>query len=1059
MTSRAQALDEVRYGPRVVRARTPGLLLALLPWASVACGPARPRDLAVPWPDTRTDASASGARIVYSPESVAPATAELALEGAARLVACGPQRWEVRGDAVEVSNELLPEPAIAISRLADGGFRFLSSGGTLYETASALGPVVRVLAAVEGAARASVAGARVAVTTGDGRLLVSGDGRSYTAKRLDRKALDVALTDGGFGVALTVPEQVYRTDDGGETWRPWDVQRIGARALSLLAGGQVTANGASSWATLEPTRPPSIERVPPSAPPIELSAVPRSLLPARRIEPGRAFSLGGEAFAAEPPAVRGDPWALVHGGVGLPARKEELAGSERCLELALTGDADHVTAACARGGRGGMMDVLLVRWSRTNEPPEEHASRFRVRPGAVRIFADGAGRLVLVGACLPGPNPCAPGTLLRLTGWTARERRSAEGGADRDEAPAPLASASSAPEDPAASRGVETLHLFDLAGPPDAVVVSGDRLFAVGRRQKTGRDTLYTVGPDGDVTDGELEIAPGRGPRRASMSATVDGGVTVAFDGSAAAIVTADARGRVVATNAVPSATAATVVGLAGRRALVVEGQTLRETLDAGATFSPAGVVIGLATKGPVAVSCLAEGCFLGSEFARVGWGGEGPRRPPTDRPMVHELRPDELRPLTGVTCTLSRDAWVKLPEGAAVPTAASADIGKHAWARFAPHEPTASATMIHGTRAGKIELVPLLPPSKTPTAYAMASASQLEGGIVVRARIVARATGGQRLLELADVEIAWENVVTDKLVRAKLPHLGGAPLDAQDSTFGTSVPWKLPVLSVVSTGALVRAEPVSGADRAGRGGDGLVPLFSVDEKGRVTKPDFKEFPPFGFVGDWVSLGGRPFVWSVDDGLLQGTSGGATDVMALSVPGSPLSTYGIGQTYRGTVPLLEVDGAENMLGVRWPSYAFPFEPSGFGAAEALAGQRDHLAAKRRICTPDDRRRTTRVVTAPEVGTRRALAIRSPEGAQLARLRSNRRVLYGTKADPCEAAEDAEPIDTDAGSATLAALYFPGDPEHGWAFRISDTRVEARTMTCREDATVTLPLGD
>lgn len=997
----------------------------------------------MPWPDTRTDAGSGTARIVFAPERSGTPLAELSLDDGERLVVCDRQRWLAGRDRSEVASQLLPEDGLAVTKLPDGSFRFLGRSGALFESKTALGPVERIVGAVDGAAHTVLSGARAVVVTGDGRLLFSRDGRTYAPRPLGRRVQDVALFDGGFGVALTFPEQLFRTDDGGDTWAPWDAKRVGAQSLQKLLGDRVGALGPSATTVLDAKSGASTRSTAPPVVPIEFVAKGVRLFPAELLEPGRSFALGGVAFAALRPTTRGKPWALVRGKVGEQAVVEDLVATEKCVDLALSGDAEVLTAVCLMDGRRAP-EAHLLRWTRTSDPPSEHASVLKARRGETRVFHLPGGGLLLSGVCLETAKTCDPSTLFRTTGWIERPaKRDAPPedlvpfarGRDRDATEKTPAKE----EDPGP---FQPIRLAELAGSPTAIAVSQGRIFVVGRRQKGGREALWSVPPDGPPVALDFDFAAPRPARRTVLSPTADGGAVVAFDGAFAAFATVDAKGRIVAVNPVPAATAATRLGVFGRKGLVVDRERLSETHDAGATFASGGSVTGLLQG--TAVSCLAEGCFLGHELARVGWGGEIPRPPSPERPLVDEPRTPAPPPPPGLVCTVSRDAWAPLPEGARVPTAGDADVGKPAWAVLVERNDTAAASMFHGTRAGTLEEVQLLAPIKKPAGVAVARLAQLEGGIAVRAKVGDARKDGD--VPLRDLEVAWENLVTEKVVRGRLADVGttlpGSLVPLAPGVFQLPAP----VLSVVSTGAFVRLDLTS---------PGRSRFSSFDEKGVPTPLEGVELPPPGTAGDWVSLGGRPFLWFLQGGHLKGLTGRTEDLLAVGPDAGVLPGFFAVQTYKDGRPLLTVGGPSDAGGDRASVFAYPLGASGFGAAIELPTQRAHVAAKRRVCSADERKRTARAVAPPEPGTRRAMAIRAPDGAELAMLRSGRRILHGSATDPCETVEEGEPVDPSSTSGVVSALFFPGDPEHGWVFRLVGERVQARTMKCREDAKVSL----
>ncbi len=169
--------------------------------------------------------------------------------------------------------------------------------------------------------------------------------------------------------------------------------------------------------------------------------------------------------------------------------------------------------------------------------------------------------------------------------------------------------------------------------------MDGRIAYALGRSGKTGQLVLY-VSRDGGATfePEEIDLAGLRdvdygdgsdGAGLESMVPAEDGAVGIVLSRyRVRMLVVTDESGRLLSAAKPPSDFA--LMGAAGTRALVVDRERTQvfESLDGGATWETAGRIpidlCGGDNQCEVPVQCAPEGCVVGHELSRIGWGGQG---------------------------------------------------------------------------------------------------------------------------------------------------------------------------------------------------------------------------------------------------------------------------------------------------------------------------------------------------------------------------------------------------------------------------------------------------
>src|SRR5450432_1883251 len=158
----------------------------------------------------------------YHPPKQAPVQAERRL-GDGRLLLAGKrgERWllDPRTHALAAGANLAPEDLIAVLNVADN-YWFVGQSGTTYEAHDPLSKFLRSSAPLQPLVRVSAAGHSIIGIPADRSLSRSTDGAaSFSKVGPDHVAFaDVELASDGSGLALAIPEAIWRTADEGAHW-------------------------------------------------------------------------------------------------------------------------------------------------------------------------------------------------------------------------------------------------------------------------------------------------------------------------------------------------------------------------------------------------------------------------------------------------------------------------------------------------------------------------------------------------------------------------------------------------------------------------------------------------------------------------------------------------------------------------------------------------------------------------------------------------------------------------------------------------------------------------
>lgn len=977
------------------------------------------------------------------------------------------ERWTVdpQKGIADVAADLAPEELVAIvppraprggSDTARSAWLFVGKSGTTYESREPLGAFVRSSAPLDALTRVREGSGVLMGLRRDGALARSDNAGAAWAKvgPDDVRFEDVALRSDGRGLALAIPEALFETGDYGATWKRSAMPPFGVTALAQDDGAGVvaeTALGPFHW-----------------QPEAKTPVVPLG----RAVSP-RAYSLGapipvgpsGDALIAGRAVIAGSTWVearpngalawnLVTGVFGGRLHVEALASARGCETVFLGGFGSELYLACARQkGEEKSQPIEFLRSGDSGRSWTVEPYYVLGRTGEFSMAVGAGGALVVTGICPAAAREpgCTPAGVHR------RQRMSRDSGPDVQLVQSATPSL------------VRTAYALSFS-------LDGRSLYAAGRRWKSDSLAVF-VSRDGGTTFEARDVEPVRlsqdedetrprfradNPIR-SVASGADGTLSfvVTLSGSQLWLVVDD-DGRPVSVAKPPIANAR--LGAAGAFALAIDPVTrdVYESLDAGANFRSIGRLPVDPCPGAqlcdARIACSALGCVFGNLISRIGWRAEGATGFVPDA-KERSARKRENRFGTPLTCTLGSGEWQRIPFAPTLPTARDAAIGKVAWIAVSADPRTASGSSFH-MKAGpspKLDVVPLLDPSKAPSKDAFAVMLRQGGAVAVRYAVPTGSAGP----ELKHVEVAWDDVAAGKTGRAVVENGGTArPSDFGDGK-GNGNPANVAFLDLASGGVYLRLHAASGDDQptffvAGRTVESVPAVTWPDEtrqRGRSTMAHLGNrhvplrvdtvAPTRGRVGDRSA-------WSFD-ALTLGWNRPAEFGLA-----QRLEAARFGERFGVVVTTFDADAT-------WASsalYALRADGPIFEDPIPVATQRD-LPAVPRGCSAADRAASPRVIAPFQPGTRHPVLVTDPFEPMRVLLTGDA-VLHGTPSSPCVAAFEAVLAPESAANPGDRALLLGDALDRSWLFRTVDVgrdqprSLEYRTMNCRFDPSVEIP---
>lgn len=1007
---------------------------------------------------------ATPARLRYHPRERGRALADLEIAAGRRLILGeGGERWlhHELEKTLQGASAVAPEGLIGVVQAPDELW-FVGASGTTYAASSWLAPFERSIVPSEPLGAVSATGLSLVGVSLERRLLRSTDfGVTWTATGpADVAFVDVALSPSGSGLALAVPEAVYRTSDHGATWHRASLPPTGALALATGRDGAVVAttvlgdraSADDRWVRAAATKPAALPR-PPRGP------------DAAALAEGRA-ALHGARYVEIASSRTGPHWELWQGRLDEPLVSRVFDEGKGCQSVRIAAFAELVLFACFRARNEASVQPLELFFS------DSAGKRFTRIPGELEAtpqnfrFALGAGgRFVMSGVCAPSlaADGCAPSGVQH-------------GDAN---APVPGAGSRSAKRRARAFGGVAIAATPSLADNAHALAFSDDgrTAYAVGRRTKTGRYAVFVSRDAGKSFEPEdLDLVPYAADdeedagvtrtlaaRVEAISTAEDGAVAITFSSyGRRVLVVTDERGKLLSSAEPPESRS--LLGAAGLRAISITPATrqLWESLDGGVTFQPVmRLPIELCPNDSACelpVRCSPDGCVVGHSLTRIGWGGQvedqasllPPPLRPSRAPAQRHVRP-------AIACALDAAPWRVLPGVVDMPDAYDSALGGIDWYAVAADEDRAGLTL-HVAEGGRVAPRVLLAPSDRPEERAFAVSNQLEGVAAIRYRTPESVPGS---VNLTDVEVVWANFLEGRLGRARLED--GGPYVPNDYVKGEGRAQHAdPDLVSVSTGGLyLRLHHSKRADQPTYFLDGrrVVTLPPVDWSASASLPGRHEMAHVG--GSHLALKlvgpGTALVRARAEGAAYRFDAFATGLAAPTAFGllqSSTIAY-VGDRPGWHVQVDDEDGTSSRAAI------FPFQPNGdaVGAPVPVPSQLA-LGDRAAACAPERRKTTPRVVAPRATGTRHPVLVSDTvEGPRT--LLTDAAVLHGSPDTACAVAFGANALSADGTPpARERALVFLDPADRSVLFRtLGDaeaTRVEYRPMTCRFDPSLEVP---
>lgn len=1057
---------------------------------------------------------ASPARWRYHPKKESALLARVEL-GPGRELFAGErgERWLVdkKAKKVEAAARLAPESLIAVLKTEDGGWLFVGASGTGYEARQPLGPFVRSSAPLDRLARVTAAGSTIVGVTQHGVLTRSVDaGASWQAVGAkDARFVDVALDEKGRGLALAVPERLFWTENEGATWKAVPGDSVGAYALSQDGTSTIVVKTALGTRVWRPGKTPALEPIAraPRKSRYRLALPPSRGPDAGALAAGRALVLGGRYLEAAESAEGARRWDLWSGRIDGALTSRPLEVARGCRTLRLAGFHRWLYLACAKSSATSSTQSLEL--SRSDDGGKTWKSEPYELEGKLAdldLAVGEGGRLLVTGVCTSSTRSrgCSPYGVhyRRLAKDDDDEPKKSERKKAEEKKKKKEEKKKKKPEWELALAAAPSLKgsADEIAFAPD-----GKTAFAVGRRTKNNAFAVF-VSRDGgesfeareidqiqpaDDSDGEERYGYyGRRPQPTGgkvlgARAAEDGTFGIVFQrDSQPVVVVTDDEGRIVSLSRPPSG--ANTVGIAGSHGIALSPGTRQawETLDGGATWDPIGrLPLDLCPGNgqcQIPVVCHASGCVVGHELSRVGWRGQAD----DDQGVLTSL--DERTPdlfdrkvRTPISCALEEGAWRGLDGVQSAPRAHHAAIGKVAWFAAVEDRDRAAAAILHayGGARPRVDTVQLLSPAQRPSDHALDVSTQVEGVAALRYPTPESSGAGR----LRNLELAWSNLVEGKVVRAKIPDAGAYRPGDYGGASGRAQMARPALLSIGEGGLYLRPHYSARDDQT---------TYFVDGRSVATVPavDWPSVESKQRRTEMARVGGTHVPLMVVDGgaaiVRARRSGSSWSFDAYATGLSTPKEFGLEQSWdisyakdRAGLHVLLFDAQ----GSRRSGMLFPFRATG-AAVDAPIAVPSQLDAgdKPKRCGSGHKADTPRIVAPYQGGTRHAIVV--TDAAEPMRvLLTGSAVMHGTPDDPCVAAFDATlvPIDTAGlggggivggigsygaapGNEREEAIVLLDDLDHAWLFRhvsapSGSTRVEYRSMSCRFDSGVEIPL--
>ena len=1010
----------------------------------------------------------------YHPPKQAPVQAERRLaDGRLLLAGKRGERWllDPRTHALAAGANLAPEDLIAVLS-GDDGYWFVGQSGTNYEAHDPLGKFLRSSAPLQPLVRVSAAGRSIIGIPADRSLLRSTDGAaSFVKVGPDHVAFaDVELGGDGTGLALSIPEAIWRTVDEGANWAILPGKTHGAFALSSDLQGRLRVDTVfgpyrllDNPARLEPGSEPA------PAQELDAAAPPRGP-DAAALADGRAVVQSGRYFEVSAPPAHPSSYELVQGPLDGKLQVSPLPELKDCRGARLTAFDHYLELACLRGAvDSGSIPISFLRSDTSGSHFEVEPFTGFGTPGSFRFALGAGGSLIATGLCgLPNPGCSTGGVFFRRETPPDDAPSKAKPGLPNAPRPKYELFASAIPTLAESALGV-TFSLDGRTG------------YAVGRRSKTGALAMFVTHDNGksfEAKDLDLVRADSDDEDQywehtqatvhlESFAAAEDGSVSLVIaDRRGRALVVVDEQGRLLSGSKPPEEQA--LVASVGTRAFALVPRTRKtwESMDGGVTWQALSRLPVALCPGDgectVAMRCVPRGCVIGNEVSRIGWAGQNDDDSDSLPPPSRDPSPLVERKLRSpIACALDDAPWQNMAGVGVLPISRDAAFGKVSFVAISSDEAHAAASTLHGFGGPRphLETVSLLAPLDHPSEYAVELLDQVEGAAALRYRLPEDPAKDSHL---RNVEVAWDNAMAGQVGHARLPD-GGAVAPGDYERGGGAMHAVPDLLSIGEGGLYLRLHhaAVDNQDTWYFDGHGTTRIPPVKWPVASTLRGRTEMARSENAHLALMLFGRGTT------VARARRAGAdfeydAETTALPDPSAFGLTASSYLAYLGNASGWYVQ-SENTNSGRASAVFYPFRPSGevTGAPIAVPTQLD-LADRPNRCAASELTSTPRIDAGFLPGARHPIVVSDTSDAPRLFV-SEGAVLYGTPENACATALDAEEIAVDASSArNERLLLLLDDLDHSWLFRLvhptstTQTSVQYRTMKCHFDPDLEVP---
>lgn len=982
----------------------------------------------------------------FHPRSKAPTMARLPwAEGAILEVDGAGSRWLRRsGSPAEVSAYGAPEALIGFVK--DGArWGVVGRGGTVYFFSEALGPWEEVRAPSAALLRTVVLKDAIYGVTPAGRGVVSRNaGRSYEGLEHEGVLVDVAVSDEYGVVFVAAPERWLAVPPGSRQAQALELPSIAPLRVERSPGGELLATSlfgprlltALGWAPLNS----GTQREKPDAAGPQAAEDAYALPEHARISElsaGHAVMSGGRYFSVE--GLEDAELIVKRGALDAPLSTLKVPAPRGCGVWRLVGPAERPILLCTEKREPHTSSLTVSEWAPEEERFVKVSVTLRGNLSELRgdVSADSR-ELTLSGLCPPHAQEtgCRSEGLVRLSLSQANPERDAIQARHLPlQDKARLLAFASAPNG--------TLHVLSERSPDDHLVLES---FRPGEVLPRSRDLTRVY--SALRVDGESQVRLGVGP---------EGALTVITQNLVGmALLTLDAEQRVLVTRSAPSGV--DLMSGHGRRiaGVDVEERLFWTSTDYGASFVKEQLPQPLCGTDECRAEllCDAWGCLVGPELVRLGYEPAAPMRP-VEAPLS-DSSVGERRALPSLECTADPNAWQTLEGLTRIPQASDAWLGETLWTSATYDAATASVEAVFA-RAGArtVESHALLRPVPDPEQYALTLSPQVEGTVVLRARLSA----GQQKAGGA-MEVGWDNRIEDLVDRATLdPTLGEVPTV---STSGRSRLAQPALLSIGGRGLHVQLES--------RGRTVFLSSGSSPQKVSAQTVFEASWPPIdpeldprldgllsGAREERIVVEGEPGALLLlsesrmvvrarrqKDGSLEHTP----ILLGSLVRSEQDPRSGVRLAYRGK-QIGFITFSSDPDAARLEAEFVSLSADGGFAAPVRVPVLSELAGRPAPCDAANRSATARVV-APELGSSAREVWVSGLGGDALRLETDSAVLFGTVESPCLAALEA--VAPEGDRTTFRSLVTPAQDTPSWLFSEERTltggrTVRAQPMTC------------